>query len=97
MHRSFIAIAAAALLAGSTSTALAQDGGQKGQPGIDWDQSQVILEEGAKRVIDALGLFMQAIPTYELPEVLPNGDIIIRRKKPAENDQRKQTPEHDRT
>lgn len=40
------------------------------------------IERGAQLVIDGLRAFFAAIPQYEPPEVLPNGDIIIRRVKP---------------
>lgn len=36
--------------------------------------------EGLAKIISALELFGQSIPQYDAPEVLPNGDIIIRRK-----------------
>ncbi len=36
--------------------------------------------EGINKVLEALNLFMDSIPQYEAPEVLKNGDIIIRRK-----------------
>ena len=29
-------------------------------------------------------MMMQAIPQYEMPEVLENGDIIIRRRNPEQ-------------
>ncbi len=35
-----------------------------------------------QRVLDAIELFFQNIPQYSAPEVLDNGDIIIRRKRP---------------
>ncbi|WP_420406254.1 hypothetical protein [Nisaea sp.] len=40
------------------------------------------IERGAQLVIDGLRAFFSSIPQYEPPEVLPNGDIIIRRVKP---------------
>jgi len=40
------------------------------------------IERGAQLVIDGLRAFFASIPQYEPPEVLPNGDIIIRRVKP---------------
>ena len=40
------------------------------------------LDEVLEDVLDALTLVMRAVPQYELPEVLPNGDIIIRRVQP---------------
>ena len=37
--------------------------------------------EGISKLMDALRLFVDNIPQYETPEVLENGDIIIRKKK----------------
>lgn len=67
---------------------------QKNLP--DWDESQEMLEEGAKRVVGALELFLSAIPQYEMPEILPNGDILIRRKTP-DNDTSPKKNDQDRT
>ena len=39
-------------------------------------------EEGMRRILAALQLLMATIPQYALPEVLENGDIIIRRVQP---------------
>lgn len=52
-------------------------------------QPEEMISEGAGLIINAIELMLLAIPTYEAPEVLPNGDIIIRRVKPGE------TPEQD--
>lgn len=41
------------------------------------------LDEAMQNVLDAIGMVLQAVPQYELPEVLPNGDIIIRRVHPG--------------
>ena len=49
----------------------------------------VMIEDGAKMIFDALDLVLKAIPQYEAPEILDNGDIIIRRKKPAEGKEEK--------
>lgn len=58
------------------------------------DQLDAVLED----VLDAIGLVLQAVPQYELPEVLPNGDIIIRRVQPQEPaekpDPQPETPEN---
>jgi len=51
----------------------------------------VLLEEGTKKILRAFELFIMTIPQYEMPEVLPNGDIIIRRKNPPGGD-RKEGP-----
>jgi hypothetical protein len=37
--------------------------------------------EGIAKLMDALGVFIQSIPQYEMPEMNENGDIIIRRKR----------------
>lgn len=41
------------------------------------------IERGAQMVLDGLRAFFSSIPQYETPEVLPNGDIIIRRVNPT--------------
>tara|TARA_R110000772_G_scaffold268571_1_gene396458 strand:- start:200067 stop:200375 length:309 start_codon:yes stop_codon:yes gene_type:complete len=52
---------------------------------------EMLLEEGTKKILRAFELFIMTIPQYEMPEVLPNGDIIIRRKNPPGGD-RKEGP-----
>lgn len=42
------------------------------------------LEESVETFLSAIQLFLLAIPQYAAPEVLPNGDIIIRRIQPGE-------------
>jgi len=37
--------------------------------------------EGLEKLINALSVFIDSIPQYEAPEILENGDIIIRRKQ----------------
>jgi hypothetical protein len=44
------------------------------------------LEEAADKLMTFLRIALVAIPQYELPEVLPNGDIIIRRVHPPMED-----------
>lgn len=39
-------------------------------------------EEGMRHILTALQLLLATIPQYEMPEVLENGDIIIRRVQP---------------
>ncbi len=47
--------------------------------GNDQDPREMI-EGAAEMMLQALELMLNAIPQYEAPEVLENGDIIIRRK-----------------
>lgn len=42
--------------------------------------------EGIAKLMDALGVFIQSIPQYEMPEMNENGDIIIRRKRTDEDE-----------
>lgn len=59
-------------------------------------RAEEMAREAMERILQALELFMQSIPQYELPEVNEHGDIIIRRKRrpePAEPD----TPESNST
>ncbi len=41
-----------------------------------------MLEDATRKALQAFELMLKAIPQYEAPEILDNGDIIIRRKKP---------------
>ena len=50
-----------------------------------------LLENGVKMMLDAMKIFIQSLPQYETPEVLDNGDIIIRRKRP-ENEKSNEKP-----
>lgn len=47
------------------------------------------LEESVQNFLSAMKLFLLAIPQYAAPEVMPNGDIIIRRLKPGEEQDKK--------
>ncbi len=42
-----------------------------------------LAREGMERIVEALRQMVDKIPLYEAPEILDNGDIIIRRKWPA--------------
>ena len=43
-----------------------------------------MIEDGMKMILNALSLILKSIPQYKAPEVLENGDIIIRRVGPGE-------------
>ena len=38
-----------------------------------------MIEDGMRMILNALSLILKSIPQYKAPEVLENGDIIIRR------------------
>ena len=44
-----------------------------------------MIEDGMKMILNALQLILKSIPQYKAPEVLENGDIIIRRVPSGEN------------
>ena len=46
------------------------------------DKPRELLEDATRGILRAFELMLKSIPQYEAPEVLENGDIIIRRKRP---------------
>lgn len=40
------------------------------------------LDDAVERAIDSLEKLIDRMPMYEAPEVTPDGDIIIRKRKP---------------
>ena len=45
---------------------------------------EALAAEGLDKLVSAISLFLKSIPQYEAPEILPNGDIIIRRVQPED-------------
>jgi len=45
-------------------------------------RAEQALREGLEDVLRALKLILHAVPQYQMPKVLENGDIIIRRQHP---------------
>ncbi len=43
-----------------------------------------MIEDGLRMILSAIELILQSIPEYKVPEILENGDIIIRRVQPNE-------------
>jgi len=58
------------------------------------DSPGEMAREGLEQMMRALRLLVESIPQYELPEVLENGDIIIRRKRSGPESEE---PEFDET
>jgi len=46
------------------------------------ERAEQALRNGLEDILRALKLLLQAVPQYQMPEVLDNGDIIIRRQHP---------------
>jgi len=59
----------------------AQEGGEGGE-----SSPQDLAREGAQRLLDALEGLLQVIPQYGVPKVLDNGDILIPRLNPPQEE-----------
>jgi hypothetical protein len=68
------AILALGLAGFGAAPALAEDSTLEGA------QQQAV--EGIGKLLQALQMFVKSVPQFSAPEVLPNGDIIIRRLHP---------------
>lgn len=44
-------------------------------------QAEEAFREGAEQIVRALELLLRSIPQYESPQIMENGDIVIRRKR----------------
>lgn len=49
-------------------------------------EAQRLAGEALTRIMRALDLLADSVPQYAAPEVLPNGDIIIRRLDPGDEE-----------
>ncbi len=47
------------------------------------ERAEKALREGIENVMRAMELLIGSVPQYAMPEMLENGDIIIRRKHPS--------------
>ena len=82
MHRVTAYVLAGLLFA--TPAAANQDGPMK--------EFEDAARDAATRIVEALSSIISAIPQYEAPEILDNGDIIIRRKQKPDADEDTATP-----
>ncbi|MEM7171970.1 MAG: hypothetical protein AAF530_17510 [Pseudomonadota bacterium] len=58
----------------------------------DQEDPSELAKEGLDRMLRAIELMIEMIPQYDLPEVLPNGDILIRRINPPHGDETQDDP-----
>ena len=49
-------------------------------------EAERLADEALTKMMRALDLLIMTVPRYAAPEVLPNGDIIIRRLDPLEDE-----------
>jgi hypothetical protein len=59
------------------------------------DDAQQEAVEGLSKLLQALGMFVKSVPQFSAPEVLPNGDIIIRRIHPQDKSAPSEPPGKD--
>lgn len=82
-HATFALFTALALTLSAPSPVRAADA-----PNPHREEAERLLEDATRKVMRAFELMLMAIPQYAAPEILENGDIIIRRIHPkAEKDQ----------
>lgn len=88
MKRKFMGVCVAAMLVSVTPVAV-----HAAEKGAD-----ELAVEGLSKLLNALSVFIDSIPQYETPELLDNGDIIIRRiQKPDEKDESEESPGVEKT
>jgi hypothetical protein len=64
------------------------------------EQTEKAFRKSIETILNALGKLVDSVPLYEAPEVLENGDIILRRKRPAEppaDEKKEKSPDSRRT
>jgi hypothetical protein len=79
MHKHLLSLLAACLLAVPVAGASA-DSAQNSTA-----EAERLANEAIAKMMKALDLLISTVPRYAAPEVLPNGDIIIRRLDPKED------------
>lgn len=50
-------------------------------------EAERLAGEALAKMLKALDLLITAVPHYAAPEILPNGDIIIRRLEPRDDNE----------
>ena len=61
-------------------------------PGDADRQVEREFKEGIEKIFRAFDLMLRSVPQYATPEVLENGDIVIRRKPTPQPPARKERP-----
>lgn len=81
-------LAAAAMTAIVPRAASPQEGQGEAAPGTEapkggpLSETEEAIVDALRRTMELLSSTIDSVIVYELPEMLPNGDIIIRRKRP---------------
>ena len=86
MKKAILAMIMSAGLAATPALAQNETDGQN----KDDESAAEAARQGIESLMRALELVIDSIPMFELPELLPNGDIIIRRIDPEDGDDREE-------
>jgi hypothetical protein len=78
MRRTIIATLVATLAV----TALASGASAQSQSEKQWQRAEDTIREGAEKIVRGLEQMIRSLPQYDMPEMQPNGDIVIRRRPP---------------
>lgn len=81
MRTTLLACLMIALLGAAAPVRASDDRGGSSDPRELAEEAQKAAMEAAVKILSALNLMIGSIPMYEAPQVLENGDIIIRRKR----------------
>jgi hypothetical protein len=76
--RTRLTIAVALLFLVAPTSASAQSGSGEASPPSAADR----LQDGAQAIVEGMRLLLEQLQSYEPPMVMPNGDIVIRRRPP---------------
>ena len=49
------------------------------------ERAEELAREAMEQMLRALEMMVQSFPQYEMPEIMENGDIIIRRRRAEQN------------
>ncbi len=66
------------------------------EPEAESSEAERLLGESLETMLQALELLLKTVPQYAAPEVMPNGDIIIRRLHPEEDEEGDEMAPEDR-
>ncbi len=77
-------LAYALILSAALAASYSPAGAQTPPPPATQEQTpEALLRAGIENLLRALGLALQNLPQYEMPQINEYGDIIIRRVNPA--------------
>ena len=80
--RQLIGAGLVGLVLAAAAPALAEEAQRPGEQGKGDKSLGAQVDEALERALRSLERFIDRVPGYEAPEIMPNGDIVIRKKPP---------------